>query len=225
MVISCPIGSRLFFSPLLPPYPSTQPSLRPCTTTTETAAPRKPLPALPANRTAHLVGQKDGGRLLLIADHMPFAGAAEMLGRSFGIEFLNCFANDNRQRRTERFYKGNGTLLPHSITQGIDTVVAFTGSAFRIPAGATPLLALKNYTLILPVVAWEFEENSPHLSGDGYYLGACLSYGKGRVVVMGEAAMFSAQLSGPNRNKVGMNTPEAGQNAQFLLNILHWLDE
>ncbi|MBX2927810.1 MAG: DUF4350 domain-containing protein [Saprospiraceae bacterium] len=166
-----------------------------------------------------------GGRLLLIADHMPFAGAAEALAQSFGIEFLNCFANDNRRRNFERFFPENGTLLPHPITQGIDTVVTFTGSAFRIPERATPLLALKNYTLMMPAVAWQFEENSPHLPGEGYFQGACLAYGRGRVVVMGEAAMFSAQLAGPNRNPVGMNTPEAGQNAQFLLNILHWLDE
>lgn len=77
----------------------------------------------------------------------------------------------------------------------------------------------------MPDISWQFEENSPYLSGEGYYQGACLPYGKGRVVVMGEAAMFSAQLAGPNRNMVGMNAPEAGQNAQFLLNIMHWLDE
>lgn len=168
---------------------------------------------------------KNGGRLLLIADHMPFAGAAEALGQSFGVKFLNCFANDNRRRSFERFFRSNGTLLTHPITQNIDTVVTFTGSAFKIPKGAMPLLALKNYTLVMPTVAWQFEENSPYLSSEGYYQGACFLYGKGRVVVMGEAAMFSAQLAGPNRNKVGMNTPEANQNAQFLLNILHWLDE
>lgn len=168
---------------------------------------------------------KNGGRLLLIADHMPFAGAAQELGQSFGIEFLNCFALDNRHRSLERFFKGNGTLLAHPITAGIDTILTFTGSAFRIPKGATPLLALKNYTLISPVVAWQFEENTPTLPSDGYYQGACLVYGKGRVVVMGEAAMFSAQLAGPGRNKVGMNAAEARQNAPLLLNILHWLDE
>ncbi|HMQ47661.1 MAG TPA: DUF4350 domain-containing protein [Saprospiraceae bacterium] len=168
---------------------------------------------------------KSGGRLLLIADHMPFAGAAEALGRSFEFEFLNCFAFDNRQRNFERFYAGNGSLLPHSITQGIDTLVTFTGSAFRIPDSATPLLALKNYTLLMPDTAWQFEETTPYESGDGYFQGACMHYGKGRIVVMGEAAMFSAQLAGPNRNQIGMNTPEAGQNAQFLLNIIHWLDE
>lgn len=167
----------------------------------------------------------NGGRLLLIADHMPFAGAAQALGRSFGFEFLNCFAMDNRRRGVERFFKGNRTLLEHEITRGIDTVVTFTGSAFRIPPDAIPLLSLQNYTLSSPTTAWQFEEHTPTVGSDGYYQGACLSHGKGKVVVMGEAAMFSAQLSGPNRNPVGMNTPAAHQNSQLLLNIIHWLDQ
>jgi hypothetical protein len=35
--------------------------------------------------------------------------------------------------------------------------------------------------------------------------------------------MFSAQVSGPQRNPMGMNNPAAPQNARFLLNVLHWL--
>jgi len=47
--------------------------------------------------------------------------------------------------------------------------------------------------------------------------------GKGRVAVFGEAAMFSAQLAGPNKAPMGMNAPIAAQNPQFLLNVMHWL--
>lgn len=167
---------------------------------------------------------KGGGRLLLIADHMPFAGAAQALAQSFGFEYANCFAVDNRRRNLERFYRGNQSLADNEITKGIDTVITFTGSAFKIPKGAVPILALKNYTLLLPQVAWQFEENTPSLSGEGYYQGAYMNYGKGKIAVMGEAAMFSAQLAGPNRNPVGLNRPEARQNNQFLLNLVHWLD-
>ena len=53
--------------------------------------------------------------------------------------------------------------------------------------------------------------------------GAVIPFGKGRVAAFGEAAMFSAQVSGPNRMPAGMNDPGAPQNAQFLLNVLHWL--
>jgi hypothetical protein len=42
--------------------------------------------------------------------------------------------------------------------------------------------------------------------------------------MFGEAAMFSAQLAGPQKRKVGMNDELAKQNYQLLLNIIHWLD-
>ena len=166
---------------------------------------------------------KNGGSLFLIADHMPFAGSAQDLARSFGVSFLNCFAMDNRRRNTERFFRGNKSLLNCEISQGVDTVVSFTGSAFRLPKGAQPVLALHDYTLLLPETAWEFTETTPHRDSRGLYQLGYLRYGKGKVVISGEAAMFSAQLAGPNRNRVGMNQPEARQNGQLLLNILNWL--
>ena len=44
------------------------------------------------------------------------------------------------------------------------------------------------------------------------------------MVAFGEAALFSAQLAGPEHRPMGMNHPDAVQNAQLLLNIVHWLD-
>ena len=167
---------------------------------------------------------RGGGSLLLIADHMPFAGAAHDLAASFGFEYLNCFAMDNRRRNFERFFHSNGSLADCEITRGVDTVVSFTGSAFRIPEGATPILKLNDYTLLMPQTAWQFEENTPTVDSEGYYQGAVMPYGKGRIAVMGEAAMFSAQLGGPNRTPFGMNRPEARENSRLLLNIIHWLD-
>jgi hypothetical protein len=38
----------------------------------------------------------------------------------------------------------------------------------------------------------------------------------------GKAATLTAQLQG--KNKMGMNVESASQNAQFLLNTVHWLD-
>lgn len=167
---------------------------------------------------------KNGGRLFLIADHMPFAGSAQDLARSFGVEYLNGFAMDNRNRNTERFFRGNKTLFDCDATRQVDTVVTFTGSAFTLPKGAQPVLGLRDYTVLLPDAAWQFVENTPHRDSRGLYQLGYLSYGKGKVVVSGEAAMFSAQLAGPNRNPVGMNQPEARQNARLLLNLMEWLD-
>lgn len=168
----------------------------------------------------------DGGRLFLIADHMPFAGAAADLAQAFGFEFLNCFAMDNRRRSQEYFYKSNKTLQVHEVTAGIDTIVTFTGSAFRIPKNAKPVLQLNaTYTLLSPQVAWQFEDSTPYLSADGFCQLASLVYGKGKVFVSGEAAMFSAQLAGAARTPTGMNTPSARKNPQLLLNVIHWLDK
>ncbi|MCH7766830.1 MAG: hypothetical protein IH916_09770, partial [Acidobacteria bacterium] len=40
---------------------------------------------------------------------------------------------------------------------------------------------------------------------------------------LGEAAMCTAQVSGPERRPMGMNHPKAPQNAQFCLNVVRWL--
>ena len=168
---------------------------------------------------------REGGRLFLIADHMPFAGSAADLAGAFGVKMLNCFAMDNRRRFPEKFFRDNNTLFDSPLTTGIDTVVTFTGSAFQLPPSGQPVLALKNYTILLPETAWQFTDSTPHQDSEGWYQLGYLPYGKGKVVISGEAAMFSAQLSGPGQNPVGMNQPEAGQNAQFLLQIMNWLSE
>ncbi len=166
---------------------------------------------------------RQGGSLFLIADHMPFAGSATDLAGAFGIKMLNCFAMDNRRRTPEVFFRGNKTLIDGPFTSGIDSVVTFTGSAFQLPRGGKPVLALKNYTLLEPESAWQFSDRTPYRDSQGWYQIGYLRYGRGKVVVSGEAAMFSAQLTGPARNPVGMNQPEARQNAAFLLAILRWL--
>jgi hypothetical protein len=35
--------------------------------------------------------------------------------------------------------------------------------------------------------------------------------------------MFTAQVAGPEKIRMGMNSPHAKQNAQLLLNLMHWL--
>jgi hypothetical protein len=50
-----------------------------------------------------------------------------------------------------------------------------------------------------------------------------MDVGEGRVAFFGEAAMFSAQLAGPEQHPAGMNAPGAEENFQFVLNVLHWL--
>lgn len=175
---------------------------------------------------------QEGGSLLLIADHMPFAGAVEKLGAAFGIRFSNCFAMFAEQSRgaTFAFHRSDGRLAQHPIINGrtteerIDSLITFTGSAFQVDGGAQPLFVLdSSQILLLPETAWQFTAETPRLPAAGWLQGATLKFGKGRVAVFGEAAMFSAQLAGANRTPVGMNSPNAPQNYRFLLNVMHWL--
>lgn len=77
--------------------------------------------------------------------------------------------------------------------------------------------------MVTPDTAWVFHESTPRRSVAGWLQGAALRVGKGRVAMFGEAAMFSAQLGGPQHTPMGMNAPVAAENPQFLLNVLHWL--
>jgi hypothetical protein len=178
-----------------------------------------------------------GGALLLIADHMPFPGAAEDLARAFGIGFLNGYAlrsdSDRPADRAIRFERSAGTLAGNAITAGrsaaeqVDAVVSFTGQGFRPLRGEViPLLTLPaEVKMRLPQVANVFTETTPSFSAEGLLQGAVLTHGQGRVAVFGEAAMFSAQETTDRGELVrfGMNAPGAEQNPQFVLNVLHWL--
>jgi hypothetical protein len=171
---------------------------------------------------------KNGGSLFLFSDHMPFAGAAAGLAEAFGFKCYNGFAIKKNQQ-PEIFSKGNHLLETSIFTEGrepTDSLFFFTGQAFEAPVGAKIISRLdSSYFCYLPEKAWEFNDSTPSRSGDGLVNGAFMEIGKGRVVIMGEAAMFSAQLAGPGQQKIGMNHPQARHNAQFLLNLIHWLDK
>jgi hypothetical protein len=192
------------------------------------------LPTLPAFTEREVAAVEDwvedGGNLFLIADHMPCAGAAANLAAAFGFNFINGFAF-RRSDGPEIFSKRLKNLSSNPITNGraskekVDSIEMFTGSAFLPPREATIITNLSdNYVIELASVAWQFNETTPKLSGRNFANGAMLQYGKGRVVIFGEAAMFTAQLAGPNKSPMGMNQRSAQQNPQMLLNIIHWLD-
>jgi hypothetical protein len=181
----------------------------------------------------------DGGRLLLIADHMPLAGAAARLAAAFGVTFTDGFAVEAFATEAEReaalakatiFRTTDQTLRPHPIVQGRnaqETVTAirkFTGQAFEAPRAAEPLLVVPStFILLMPRAAWQFGPDTTRMSVGGWLQGAAMRVESGRAAFFGEAAMFSAQLGGADRRPVGMNAPGAEQNAQFVLNVMHWL--
>jgi hypothetical protein len=171
-----------------------------------------------------------GGSLFLIADHMPFPGAASQLALAFGFNLINSSAV-RKDKKAEIFSRERKTLTANKITNGrnkseqVDSIRIFGGSAFIAPAAATIISKLDDgYNIFLPTTASRMNDTTAVFSGLGLVNGAFMEYGLGRIVVFGEAATFSAQLQGEEKRKMGMNNPQAVQNPQFLLNIIHWLD-
>jgi len=172
----------------------------------------------------------NGGALFLIADHMPFAGASVQLGQAFGFTFYDSFLLDENRRGIIDFTKENEMLGNHQLINGnehfkkIKKIRAFTGQAFKIPSKAQTILKTTEKLIVhLPDTMWRFNEKTKRFPAKELSQGAVMKYGKGRIAIFGEAAMFTAQLAGPNQFKVGMNSEEASENYKLLLNIMNWL--
>ena len=171
---------------------------------------------------------KAGGALLLITDHDPFGASAENLGKKFGVEMSKSVARDPASRaigsRGLLFNRDKKLIGDHPITRGrteserINRVMTFTGQALKGPDGSTPLLKFASTASL--------RRNGAKISSaEGQSQGLALKCGRGRVVVLGEAAQLSAQLTGLERtpqNMMGMNVP-GNDNRQLALNIMHWL--
>jgi hypothetical protein len=168
---------------------------------------------------------RGGGSLMLVSDHMPFPGAMGPLAEEFGVHMMNGFAMQREAPANGIFVhtRKSGALGRHAITRDIDSVKVFTGQGFRIDSGVPLLTINTDVVMLMPLVAWQFSDSTPSTSARGLLQGAAVSFGRGRVAVFAEAAMFSAQVTGPNRSPMGMNDPAATQNPRFLLNVLHWL--
>ena len=173
---------------------------------------------------------RGGGALLLIADHAPFGAAAENLAKRFGVEMSKGFTfdpdnsfKDSANPSTLLFSRANRGLLDHPITQGrnenerINQVLTFTGQSLKGPEGSAVFLLLAGTAKDRPD-----RESATVVSAAGRAQAIAFKFGKGRVVVLGEAAMLSAQLAGAEKRPMGMNVP-GSDNRQLALNIMHWL--
>jgi hypothetical protein len=173
---------------------------------------------------------RDGGALLLIADHAPMGSANEILAKRFGVEMSKMFTLDESNTPKEDnnpgfiIYTRERGLASHAITNGRDAservnrVIAFTGQSLKGPADSTAFMQLADTALdVMP-------GGAQPVPAKGRAQGLALGFGKGRVVVLGEAAMLTAQLGGANRMPFGMNRPGT-DDRQLALNIMHWLSK
>lgn len=170
-----------------------------------------------------------GGSLFLIVDHMPWPGASAELAKTFGFEFINGFniniVNPAYFRRENKTIAENVITSGRYISEVINSIPMTEGQAFKIPSDAEPILIFDDASLILlPKTAWEFTDETPIRNIEGLSQGAFKKHGDGRIVVFGEASMFTAQIGDPGRRKMGMNSDNAKDNYKLLLNVIHWLD-
>jgi hypothetical protein len=171
---------------------------------------------------------KNGGSLLLIADHAPFGGAASSLASRFGVDMSKAFTYDTANSVEGNpsvliFSRENKLLVSHPITEGrdekerVNRVQSFTGQSLKGPADSVSILKLADTAKDTP------DQNmDASVSAAGRAQALAFKFGKGRVVVQGEAAMLSAQIAGPEKLKMGMNVP-GNDNRQYALNVMHWL--
>ena len=171
---------------------------------------------------------KGGGALLLIADHAPFGGAAAALATKFGVESSKGYTFDPENSVAGSpshliFSRDNKLLTSHPITEGrrenerINLLRSFTGQSFKGPDESIPILKLSDKATDAP--SFNAQES---FSAAGRAQAIALKFGKGRVLVQGEAAMLSAQVAGQEKRRMGMNVP-GNDNRQYVLNMMHWL--
>ena len=172
----------------------------------------------------------DGGALLLVIDRYPIGGANEALAARFGVDVLNGRTEDGalREEVTGQVAEADGAATvatqtalvfdrsqkrigDHPITCGrnarerVDRVATFGGASLRAFSGSTPLLLFSDRSIDLvgpDVIA---------RSALGRNQGLALTHERGRVVILGEAAML-----------FNYDQPTI-QNRQFASNVLRWL--
>ncbi len=172
---------------------------------------------------------RDGGSLLLVADHYPIGDATEKMAQQFGVQMSKGVTMDPANSARDLggpaslvFSRANKLLGDHAITRGrnesetVNRIVSFTGQSLVGPKGSTAFMLLSGTAVDVA------RPSGQRASAAGKCQGLAMEFGKGRVVVLGEAAMLSAQLAGPRRRPMGMNAPGT-DDRQLALNIMHWL--
>jgi hypothetical protein len=157
-----------------------------------------------------------GGGLLFIADRAPFGGPASALGKALGVTFDN-----NTVLRHGPDGKPDGVLKlevktsgkpTHPLFSEVSQLVYVVGESLRGPA---PILTAPKNTYSGATMN---TGDGPDASGRP--LALAFSRGSGRVVVIGDAGIFSAfgSANGPTHRGIS-----EADNARFLRNVVRWL--
>ena len=184
---------------------------------------------------------RQGGGLLLITDMPPWSAPSAALASRFGVRLSGGVVIDAENSMAQAsgalaFRRDRGMLGGHPILDGktaaeqVNVVATFQGQSLQGPPGAVILLPFAPSAREMPLTATAKDSRygvelqrtagpKGPVAGPGQAI--ALEHGRGRVVVLGEAGMLSAQVTSGGM-KMGMNAP-GNDNRQFALNILRWL--
>jgi hypothetical protein len=160
---------------------------------------------------------RGGGGLLLITDHYPIGGAAQSLADRFGITMSNAFTEDPEHQRlspVEIVFTRKEDMIPElPITRGVKKVITFGGQSLHGPMESIKILRLSP-------TAMDRLPDGRRIPAEGRSQALALPFGNGRVVVLGEAAMFTVQED--PAGTIGFTVP-GYDNRQLALNVVRWL--
>jgi hypothetical protein len=172
---------------------------------------------------------RSGGALLFVADQAPFGSAATVLAKRLEVDMSKGYTTDPANADKELndpsvivYSRENQLLAEHAITNGrsdaerVNRIIIFNGQSLKGPTASEVFLKLADTAVDNVASPGKSSSSAGRAQGIAYRLG------KGRVVVLGDAAMLSAQITGSDNQPFGMNIPDI-DNRQLALNIMHWL--
>ena len=176
---------------------------------------------------------RNGGALLLITDHYPTGAAVANLAARLGVDMSGGVTEDSAHHdpRFDPSHIVFDSLPRHPATEGVGRVLTFTGQSLGVPPGAIALLPLRPSArdrAARPRVERDGSavrvhvEYGPPQPAAGRAQAVALTLGAGRVAVLAEAALATAQLSAYDGSRFGMNV-DGYDNRRFVVNLVHWL--
>lgn len=162
---------------------------------------------------------RDGGRLLLISeyggDYLQKTNLNDITGKNFGIYFQKNIVkqyNSNNQNCSSIISVQN--FQKHQITKQLRELVIGGTCSLLLKKDSKPLLYLnESWTEIYNGFNEQWSKENGNMK---QIISACMEYGRGKVVAIGDIDIFS------NDSNTGLNCLD---NRKFVLNLISWLLE